>query len=64
MVFAADPLIRARKLAALRADHTQTAGLIDLVGEGRYSLWWAQEAFVAAELRPDLVTHNLEGAPL
>jgi LmbE family N-acetylglucosaminyl deacetylase len=37
-----------RKFAALRAHTTQTAGLIDRVGEHRYRQWWRTEAFVDA----------------
>ena len=35
-----------RKLAALRAHATQTAGLIDVIGADRYAEWCAEEAFV------------------
>jgi LmbE family N-acetylglucosaminyl deacetylase len=38
-----------RKFAALRAHTTQTAGLIDRVGEHCYRQWWRTEAFVDAE---------------
>jgi LmbE family N-acetylglucosaminyl deacetylase len=37
-----------RKFAALRAHTSQTAGLIDRVGEHRYRQWWCTEAFVDA----------------
>jgi LmbE family N-acetylglucosaminyl deacetylase len=35
-----------RKIAALRAHRSQTAGLIDRVGAARYRQWWRTEAFV------------------
>ncbi len=35
----------ARKVRALRAQATQTAGLIDLMGAGDYAAWVAEEAF-------------------
>jgi hypothetical protein len=57
MVFACDPEIRERKFAALQAHRTQTAGLIDLVGEDTYRRWWAEEAFADASSIP-----LLEGA--
>jgi LmbE family N-acetylglucosaminyl deacetylase len=37
-----------RKFAALRAHTSQTAGLIDRVGEHCYRQWWCTEAFVDA----------------
>jgi LmbE family N-acetylglucosaminyl deacetylase len=37
-----------RKYAALAAHVSQTAGLIDRVGEERYREWWSTEAFVSA----------------
>ncbi|HZM30934.1 MAG TPA: PIG-L family deacetylase [Acidimicrobiales bacterium] len=36
------------KLAALRAQATQTGPLLAAVGEDRYRTWWREEAFVAA----------------
>ncbi len=39
------------KLAALRAQATQTHGLIAAVGEDRYRAWWREETFVAADDR-------------
>lgn len=39
-----------RKVAAVRADATQTAGrLVDEVGEEDFRRWWSTEAFVASE---------------
>jgi LmbE family N-acetylglucosaminyl deacetylase len=43
----AGPLL-ARKFAALQAHRSQTAGLIERVGEDRYRDWWSTESFVAA----------------
>jgi LmbE family N-acetylglucosaminyl deacetylase len=37
-----------RKIAALVAHRSQTAGLIALVGAERYRAWWSTETFVAA----------------
>jgi LmbE family N-acetylglucosaminyl deacetylase len=39
------------KLAALRAQATQTGPLLAAVGEDRYRTWWREEAFVAAPVR-------------
>ena len=44
-----------RKVSALRAQASQTAGLIDLVGEETYAQWWSTEWFrepSATEARP------------
>lgn len=41
-----------RKLAALRAQASQTAGLIDRLGEERFRTWWSVESFVHAETVP------------
>jgi len=38
-----------RKVAAVRAHVSQTAGLVDELGEERFRRWWSTEAFVAAE---------------
>ncbi|MCE3553870.1 PIG-L family deacetylase [Pseudonocardia sp. RS11V-5] len=38
-----------RKIVALRAQASQTGGLIAAVGEERFRQWWSTEAFVAAE---------------
>jgi hypothetical protein len=40
-----------RKVAALRAHASQTAGLVDELGEDDFRRWWSTEAFVAAEPR-------------
>ena len=40
-----------RKFAALAAHHTQTAGLIDLVGAQTYRRWWSTESFVDSAVR-------------
>jgi LmbE family N-acetylglucosaminyl deacetylase len=37
-----------KKIAALAAHRSQTAGLIALVGAGCYRAWWSTETFVAA----------------
>ncbi len=39
-----------RKIVALRAQASQTAGLIAAVGEERFRDWWSTEAFVDADL--------------
>jgi LmbE family N-acetylglucosaminyl deacetylase len=38
-----------RKIVALRAQASQTGGLIAAVGEERFRRWWSAEAFVSAE---------------
>ena len=38
-----------RKVDALRAQASQTAGLVDLVGEEAYAQWWSTEWFRAAD---------------
>jgi LmbE family N-acetylglucosaminyl deacetylase len=40
------------KLAALRAQATQTHGLMAAVGEDRFRAWWREETFVAADPCP------------
>lgn len=42
-----------RKVVALRAQASQTTGLIAAVGEERVRQWWAQEAFVSADAVAD-----------
>jgi hypothetical protein len=37
-----------RKISALRAHVSQTAGLVDAVGEADFHRWWSAESFVAA----------------
>jgi len=37
------------KLAALRAQATQTHGLLAAIGEDRFRAWWREETFVAAD---------------
>jgi len=37
-----------QKMTALRAQATQTAALLELVGEDTYRRWWARECFVDA----------------
>jgi LmbE family N-acetylglucosaminyl deacetylase len=39
-----------RKYAALAAHASQTAGLIERVGERRFRDWWSTEAFLAADV--------------
>lgn len=39
-----------RKYSALAAHVSQTAGLIERVGERRFREWWSTEAFVAADV--------------
>lgn len=41
------PLLR-RKRAALAAHASQTAPLVELMGEDQYARWWSTESFVAA----------------
>jgi hypothetical protein len=38
-----------RKLVALRAQASQTAGLFSALGEDRVRRWWSSESFIAAE---------------
>jgi LmbE family N-acetylglucosaminyl deacetylase len=38
-----------RKIVALRAQASQTSGLLAAVGEERFRQWWSTESFVAAE---------------
>jgi LmbE family N-acetylglucosaminyl deacetylase len=47
-VVAPDDTILDRKMAALRAQRSQTRGLIERVGEATYRSWWSREYFVAA----------------
>ena len=47
-----DPVTVARKVRALRAQTTQTAGLIAAMGDDRYAAWVAEEAFVEAAPSP------------
>jgi hypothetical protein len=42
----------ARKVRALAAQTTQTAGLIAALGVARYTAWVGEEAFVEAVRRP------------
>jgi LmbE family N-acetylglucosaminyl deacetylase len=42
-----DPATLARKVKALAAQATQTAGLIEAMGEDQYAAWVAEEMFVA-----------------
>jgi LmbE family N-acetylglucosaminyl deacetylase len=46
--------IAARKVRALAAQTTQTAGLIDALGVDRYTAWVGQESFVLARLQPSV----------
>lgn len=43
-----DAALADRKLVALRAQATQTATLVELLGEETYRRWWATESFVDA----------------
>lgn len=43
-----DPALVARKVAAIEAHGSQSAGLIAAVGEELFRRWWAVESFVAA----------------
>jgi LmbE family N-acetylglucosaminyl deacetylase len=40
-----------RKVAALRAQASQTTGLINQIGPEQYRQWWATESFIAASTR-------------
>jgi LmbE family N-acetylglucosaminyl deacetylase len=40
-----------RKLAALRAQPSQTSGLIEQLGEAAYGAWWDRECFIEAPAR-------------
>jgi hypothetical protein len=44
---ALDPVSLRRKVAALQAQHSQTAGLIEAVGLERFAAWVAVEGFAA-----------------
>jgi hypothetical protein len=35
-----------RKVAAMLAQHSQTARLVDAVGPAAFRRWWAEEAFL------------------
>jgi LmbE family N-acetylglucosaminyl deacetylase len=48
LVVRCDDEILERKLAALHAHRSQTAGLVDLVGTATYRRWWSSEYFVDA----------------
>ncbi len=48
MLLRCDEALLDRKLVALRAQASQTAGLLAEVGEDAYRRWWAEEAFVDA----------------
>jgi hypothetical protein len=41
-----------RKVAAVRAHLSQTAGLVEELGEEDFRRWWYTEAFVAARPAP------------
>jgi LmbE family N-acetylglucosaminyl deacetylase len=47
--FALDPHLADRKLVALRAQASQTGGLVAAIGEERLRDWWSTEAFVSAD---------------
>ena len=47
-----DPDTLRRKVAALRAQESQTAGLIEAVGLERYTAWVAVEGFAEPALVP------------
>jgi LmbE family N-acetylglucosaminyl deacetylase len=51
-----EPRIAARKVRALAAQHTQTAGLMATLGLERYTAWVGEECFVE---RPDLLPDAL-----
>ena len=55
-----DPVTAARKVRALAAQATQTAGLIAALGVARYTAWVGEEAFVEAVRRP--VSGSLVGS--
>jgi LmbE family N-acetylglucosaminyl deacetylase len=48
MLLRCDDALLDRKLVALRAQASQTAGLVAELGEDAYRRWWAEEAFVDA----------------
>jgi flavin-dependent dehydrogenase len=52
LVVGLDHELQDLKLAALRAQATQTHGLITAIGEDRFRAWWRNETFVAADRRP------------
>ena len=53
MLLRCDDALLDRKLVALRAQATQTAALVTLLGEDTYRRWWAEEAFVDGARTPE-----------
>ena len=51
------------KLAALRAQATQTHGLMAAIGEDRFRAWWREETFVAADRHPSRRTDLHDPTP-
>jgi hypothetical protein len=41
-----DSSVLDRKVTALRAQRSQTTGLIERIGEAAYRRWWSGESFV------------------
>ena len=46
------PMVAARKVRALAAQTTQTAGLIEALGRERYTAWVSEESYLEAERAP------------
>jgi LmbE family N-acetylglucosaminyl deacetylase len=57
-----DPSTAARKVRALAAQTTQTAGLIAALGQDRYTAWVSEESFVEATRRSTPVSGSAVGA--
>ncbi|WP_440073284.1 PIG-L deacetylase family protein [Streptosporangium sp. OZ121] len=53
-----DPDIAARKVRALAAQETQTAGLITAIGADRYTEWVGEESFIERLLHPIAERHS------
>jgi LmbE family N-acetylglucosaminyl deacetylase len=57
-----DPSTTERKVRALAAQATQTAGLIAMLGRDRYTAWVSEESFIEAARRPMRVSGSVVGA--
>jgi LmbE family N-acetylglucosaminyl deacetylase len=57
-----EPEVAERKVRALAAQATQTAGLIKMLGVDRYTAWVGEESFVEAARRPVIASGAEVGA--
>ena len=57
-----DPATADRKVRALAAQTTQTAGLIGMLGVDRYTAWVGEESYVEAARRPPTPSGSVVGA--